>query len=331
MGYYKDKLYRVFLGNPPQFMLDVPEDITPQALALQGVNYTYGDELPANIINVNYVRYIQDISEINRQRNIQEDNDIDELEKKRLRGIFWRSEYNEFIQDINKDDWQKVYFSFYFRSYLTALSRVYNYHPIDNQDAFVAEILACENGYTKALTERVNQQKQPISISDTEFIKGSIQYCYPVFGQSTELIPKDFCSHLIEIKRKDTGEIRTYLPLEYAELHLINYLEYVNSTENYNEKMLTLNNAKHKITELVDYVTKNDKHNLSLGNCTDKYDSHNFNKIFERINNAMEYLRVHSEFETTQQPPKPPAAPTSEPLQTITEKLRNDFRKYGFF
>jgi len=39
-----------------------------------------------------------------------------------------------------------------------------------------------------------------------------------------------------------------------------------------------------------------------LGNCTDKYDSHNFSKIYKRLSDAVEYLRVHKEFETIQRP-----------------------------
>ena len=80
-------------------------------------------------------------------------------------------------------------------------------------------------------------------VSDSEFIKGKIQYSYPVFGQSKELFPKDFSGHFIEITRKDTGESRTYLPVKYAELQLHNFFDMVDSIENYNQKMLTLNNA----------------------------------------------------------------------------------------
>ena len=137
-------------------------------------------------------------------------------------------------------------------------------------------------------------------VDDTEFIKGHIHYKYPVFGQSTELIPKDFISHLIEITRDDTNESRRYEPVEYAKLIVWNFFNEVDILESYNEKMLTLNNAKYEINKLVDCVTENDSHNLTLGKCTDKYDSHNFTKVYKRLNDAREYLITHNEFATTQ-------------------------------
>jgi len=101
-------------------------------------------------------------------------------------------------------------------------------------------------------------------VNDTEFIKGEVRECYPVPSLPKELLadgiykihplPKDFIGHYIEITRKDSGESRRYPPVKYAELHLQNFFEHVNSTENYNEKMITLNNAKHIIDELVDYI-----------------------------------------------------------------------------
>ena len=108
MGYYKDKLYRVFFGNPPKFMLEVPEDISVIALKKQGVDYTYGSLFPPNIMSVNFVEFIQDVQQIRRERNIQDDINITIEISQKAYGFFYRSEYLETIQDSKKDNYQKL-------------------------------------------------------------------------------------------------------------------------------------------------------------------------------------------------------------------------------
>ena len=156
MGYYKDKLYRVFFGNPPKFMLEVPEDISVIALKKQGVDYTYGDLFPSNILSVNFPRLIQDVGLILKERGIYDDLSIPIEVRQSAMGVFYRSEFVETIQDTHKDNWQKIFLSFYFRSYLTAIDNIYKCHVIDNQPTFINELLKAENYYSQLVATELH-------------------------------------------------------------------------------------------------------------------------------------------------------------------------------
>lgn len=165
MGYYRDKLYRVFFGNPPKFLLDVPEDLIPCALELQGIHYVNGGLLPDNIIKLNFTQLIQDIYELDKARD--KEHGFPDEEVKLASGIFMRSEFREWIQDPQKDNWQKLYKCIYYKGLLLSLVKIYNYELIDNQIDFLNELIGTEQYYTKLVEEEVapfllheNQQQE---------------------------------------------------------------------------------------------------------------------------------------------------------------------------
>ena len=59
-------------------------------------------------------------------------------------------------------------------------------------------------------------------------------------------------------------------------------MDNVDSTENYNEKMLILTNAKHRINQLADYLRT--------------YQNYEFKNVYKKINDSLEYLRSRKEF-----------------------------------
>ncbi len=129
------------------------------------------------------------------------------------------------------------------------------------------------------------------NLSDSEFIAGiKVFERYPIPSLSNEeylkldkSVRNHTQEHLIEITRTDLGESRNFSVLYYAELILEGFLDAVDKTEHFNEKMLILINAKRRINSLEDSLIK-----------FEKYD---FTRLYKRINDSIEYLKNRKEYE----------------------------------
>lgn len=127
-------------------------------------------------------------------------------------------------------------------------------------------------------------------LNDSEFIIGSIVEKYPVPSLSADIYSKldtktrnIVQEHQIEVTRKDTGESRKFSVIEYASLKVDNFLVEVDNTTVYNEKMLILNNAKHSINRLVEFITPS----------AEEYD---FDSIYKKLGDIVEYIKTHNNY-----------------------------------
>lgn len=137
---YKEKLNRIFFGHPPQFLLDVPEDLHAQAFAMQGMQHEYGGPLPDGIEHMNFEKFIQDIYEIDKDRPKEDDN-IPLNIKQHLLGIYMRSEFFEWINDPSRSSQQKLNKCFLNLGVLRSFEKVRGIIVIDRQDEFVNDLI----------------------------------------------------------------------------------------------------------------------------------------------------------------------------------------------
>lgn len=158
----KKKLERIFMGEIPKSLPFINDEITYEALKRQGVEFSPDGKFP-NVLNVNFVTFIQDIEEIKRERNAKTDNDIDVETMMSDLGILIRSVYIEYINDSNNSNEEKLLFTFFIRKILITYDQVYHIHIIDEQPHFVNELTALEDFYYNVgMQELAQQQEQQV-------------------------------------------------------------------------------------------------------------------------------------------------------------------------
>lgn len=156
-----NKLERIFMGNVPKSISILENWDTIQALERQGVKYIVGEKLP-DLFHVNYVTLIQDTFELNKGKEFPKFDNLEEWEEhKRNAGVLVRSEYLEFIQDISKDQMEKLKLTFFYRNFLNTFYRIHKIEVIDDQESFVRELYGMEDFYVKSLNEQLNTE-QPL-------------------------------------------------------------------------------------------------------------------------------------------------------------------------
>lgn len=159
----KKLLERIYMGYIPTSLSIVDDEPTIEALKRQGVVIDYNSKFPEGVIKLNYVKLIQDIIEIKKDKK-SETFEIDDIEEaKQDLGILMRAAYHGFIQDQNKGDDEKLFFTFFFRKYLLTYQQVYNIDVIDNQASFMRDLNSMEDYYYKVEKERLDAIEENVS------------------------------------------------------------------------------------------------------------------------------------------------------------------------
>ena len=163
----KNKLDRIFFGDPPKMFSIFNEESIKQALAKQGAAINESDKIP-DLININYVTLIQDVFELTKESAEDYFRAVDELGLERAQSnnrILMVSMHLETMQDKNRDPSEKLSLSFFYRRLLQVFKSIYQLELVSKQDEFISELYQWENFYANQMQQEMNNYHNQLQLA----------------------------------------------------------------------------------------------------------------------------------------------------------------------
>ncbi len=159
----KKLLERIFLGEVPPSLSFIENESSIEAFKRQGIEYDANGKFPESIIKLNYVLFIQDIVEIQKEKGIKASQFTKPEEFRRDMGILFRSGYLEFIQDHKRDNFEKLLFTHFIRRFLSTYQTIYHIDIMNDQAYFLDELGSMEDYFGQEIkTEQDRLESQLI-------------------------------------------------------------------------------------------------------------------------------------------------------------------------